>query len=170
MTPPISTIIIGGPGWVPSGDVYKLNLGNLVPHAVGSTFFVVQVAGKPASGNINSVLQIGYDNSLGNDPNPVDNVSTDSDSIAVVDLIVSANDFKSNVVISSTNTYSVTTPIPGSSMRPMSSSQIRFQRAHATPADQLGHGLATRFGSTLYPVWRTEPVVRLTLQSLSAAR
>src|SRR5262249_23517601 len=61
LTPPISTVIIGGPGWVASGSIYKLNLGSLAPHTVGSTYFVVQVAGKPAGGSIFSVLQIGYD-------------------------------------------------------------------------------------------------------------
>ena len=62
---------------------------------------------KPASGIINSVLQIGYDNSLGNEPTPVNNVSVDSDSIAVVDLTVSTSDFKTNAIVSATNTYSV---------------------------------------------------------------
>ncbi|MBI5879828.1 MAG: DUF11 domain-containing protein [Chloroflexi bacterium] len=107
-TPPISTTFIGGTaGWAAHGQYYLLTLGTVGPLATATATFVVQVTGKPASGVINSVVAIGYDGSLGLDPDPVNNASIDSDSVAVVDLYGSTDDLRSSIVVSSTNFYTV---------------------------------------------------------------
>jgi uncharacterized repeat protein (TIGR01451 family) len=108
-TPPLSTTFIGGSaGWSPIGGKYRLVLGSLGANATGSATFVVKVGGRPPGGLLNNIVEIAYDNSLGTDPNPSNNVSIDSDSIEVVDLQITTTDLKSDVVVSSTNNYTVT--------------------------------------------------------------
>lgn len=109
LTPPLSTTFLRGTaGWAAAGGAYTLTLGNLAAGVSGTAIFVVQVNGKPAGGVLNSIVQIGYDGSLGNDPNPVNNTAIDSDSVAVVDLYISTDDLKSSIVVSATNTYTTT--------------------------------------------------------------
>jgi uncharacterized repeat protein (TIGR01451 family) len=108
-TPPLSTTFFGGSvGWSAIGGKYRLGLGSLGPHATGSATFVVAVGGRPPGGLLNNIVEIAYDNSLGTDPNPANNVTIHSDSIEVVDLQVTTTDLKSDVVVSSTNNYTVT--------------------------------------------------------------
>ena len=108
-TPPLSTTFVGGSaGWSPVGGVYRLLLGSLASQAVGSATFAVRVDGKPQGGLLNSIVEIGYDNSMGTDPNIANNVSIDSDAIDVIDLQITTTDLKSDVVVSATNSYSIT--------------------------------------------------------------
>jgi uncharacterized repeat protein (TIGR01451 family) len=108
-TPPLSTTFLGGSaGWSAIGGQYRLAFISLGPRATGSATFVVKVNGRPPGGLLNNVVEIAYDNSLGTDPIPANNVSIDSDSIEVVDLQITTSDLKSYVVVSSTNNYTVT--------------------------------------------------------------
>ena len=108
--PPFATFV-GPAGWTAQGNnTYWFNVGTMQADATGIATFAIQVNNSvPLTlTSIVNRVSIDYDRTFGPDPNPGDNVSTDTDTLRNVDLEIKKGNGTNSLIAGQITTYTLT--------------------------------------------------------------